>query len=101
MMPARRGGRPNAPEARLLCDPDVQRAFDELAPQYEAARLLIEARTRAGLSHADMAQRMGTTPSAIARLESGRMAPTLRTLQRYAQAVGGRLRVQIETCEAA
>ncbi|TCS93725.1 Xre family transcriptional regulator [Tepidimonas ignava] len=97
MMPTRRGGLPDALEARLLRDPDVQRAFDELAPQYEAARLLIEARARAGLSQAEMAQRMGTTQSAIARLESGRTSPTLRTLQRYAHAVGARLRVQIET----
>lgn len=96
-MPTRRGGLPDALEARLLRDPDVQRAFDELAPQYEAARLLIEARARAGLSQAEMAQRMGTTQSAIARLESGRTSPTLRTLQRYAHAVGARLRVQIET----
>ncbi|TSE20759.1 Antitoxin HigA1 [Tepidimonas alkaliphilus] len=89
--------KPDALEERLLCDPDVQRAFDELAPQYEAARLLIEARARAGLSQAELAQRMGTTQSAIARLESGRTAPTLRTLQRYAEAVGARLRVRVET----
>ena len=96
MMAACMGGQADALEARLLRDPDVQRSFDELAPQYEAARLLIEARTRTGLSQAEMAQRMGTTQSAIARLESGRMAPTLRTLQRYAHAVGARLRVYVD-----
>lgn len=96
MMAACVGGQADALEARQLRDPDVRRAFDELAPQYEAARLLIEARARAGLSQAELAQRMGTTQSAIARLESGRTAPTLRTLQRYACALGARLRVRIE-----
>lgn len=100
MMAACVGGQADAREARLLCDLDVQRAFDGLAPQYEAARVLIEARARAGLSHAEQAQRMGTTQSAVARLESGRTAPTLRTLQRYAHAMGARLRVQTVAGEA-
>ncbi|QIK38096.1 helix-turn-helix transcriptional regulator [Caldichromatium japonicum] len=87
---------PDALERRLLADPLVRQAFDELAPQYAVARVLIEARARAGLSQAELARRMGTTQSVIARLESGRTAPSLRTLQRYAESVGGRLTVKIE-----
>lgn len=88
--------KPDALEARLLADPAVRQAFDEMAPQYAVARVLIEARAKAGLSQAELARRMETTQSVIARLESGRAMPSLRTLQRYAESVGGRLTVSIE-----
>ncbi|WP_018913037.1 helix-turn-helix transcriptional regulator [Thiomonas sp. FB-6] len=45
---------------------------------------------------AEVAQRMGTTQSVVARLESGRRPPSLRTVQRYAQAVGARAVVRLE-----
>jgi transcriptional regulator with XRE-family HTH domain len=46
---------------------------------------LIKARTRAGLSQAELAVRMGTSQSAIARLESGQTLPSTKTLLRYAE----------------
>ena len=48
------------------------------------------------MSQAQVAERMGTTQSTVARLESGRHPPSLRTVQRFAQAVGGRAVVRIE-----
>ena len=56
----------------------------------------IAARSRAGLTQNDVAQRMGTTQSVIARLEGGKTIPSMRTVQRYAQAVGARAVVRIE-----
>ena len=81
----------------LLTDPAAQAANEDLAPEFEVARELIAARSRAGLTQSDVALRMGTTQSAVARLEGGTRAPSLRTVQRYAQAVGARAVVRIES----
>ena len=83
-------------KAELLADAQTRAEFDALAPEFDAARELVAARAKAGLSQAQVAERMGTTQSTITRLESGKRPPSLRTVQRYAQAVGGRAVVRIE-----
>ena len=83
-------------KTQLLANPDTQAAYDAQAEEFAIARELIAARTRAGLTQADVAARMGTTQSTVARLESGRRQPSLRTVQRYARAVGCRAVVRIE-----
>jgi DNA-binding XRE family transcriptional regulator len=83
-------------KAQMLADPATRAEYDALAPEFETARELVAARAEAGLSQAEVAQRMGTTQSTIARLESGKRPPSLRTVQRYAQAVGCRAVVRIE-----
>lgn len=80
----------------LLANPDTRAAYDAQADEFAIARELIAARTRAGLTQADVAERMGTTQSVIARLEGGKRAPSMRTVQRYAQALGARAVVRIE-----
>ena len=80
----------------LLQSPAVRAEYDALGPEFAIAREMIAARARAGLSQAEVAQRMGTTQSVVARLESGRRPPSLRTVQRYAQALGARAVVRIE-----
>ena len=82
-------------QAQLLADPSIRAAYDAQAEEFALARELIAARTQAGLTQADVAERMGTTQSTVARLEAGRAAPSLRSLQRYAQAVGCRAVVQL------
>ena len=57
---------------------------------------LIAARTQAGLTRGDVAARMGTTQSVVARIESGRGTPSMRTVQRFASAVGARAVVRME-----
>ncbi|OJU88979.1 MAG: transcriptional regulator [Burkholderiales bacterium 66-5] len=83
-------------KAELLQDADTHAAYDAQAEEYAIARELIAARARAGLTQADVAQRMGTTQSTIARLEGGKAAPSLRSVQRYAHAVGARAVVRLE-----
>jgi predicted transcriptional regulator len=83
-------------KAELLTDPTTKAEYDALAGEFAIAHELISARARAGLSQAEVAQRMGTTQSVVARLESGRRPPSLRTVQRYAQALGARAVVRIE-----
>jgi DNA-binding XRE family transcriptional regulator len=76
-------------EAELLRNPKVRKAYTQMAPEFEIARELIAARARAGLTQAQVASRMGTTQSVVARLEGGRL-PSIRTLARYAKATGAR-----------
>ncbi len=61
-------------KARLMANPKVKAEYDALAPEFEIAAELLKARLRAGLSQAELAARMGTSQSAIARLESGQKA---------------------------
>ena len=70
-------------------------AYDALALEYQVAGQMLEARSRAGLTQDAVAELMGTTKSAISRLESaGKHAPSLATLERYATAVGCELKVR-------
>lgn len=61
------------------------------------ARELIAARSRAGMTQSEVAERMGTTQSAIARLEGGTCALSMRRVQRYAQVVGTRAVIRLES----
>ena len=83
-------------EAELLARDDVRAAHDALAPEYAIARAVIEARTRSGLTQAELAARMKTSQSYIARLESGRVMPTMKTFLRIAEATGSRARFALE-----
>ncbi|MGF6870617.1 helix-turn-helix domain-containing protein [Paraburkholderia sp. MM5477-R1] len=81
---------------RLLADPDTRAEYEAQTPEFAIARELIAARVRAGLTQAEIAVRMQTTQSTIARMESGRAMPSLRTLVRYAEVTGCRAVVRLE-----
>lgn len=72
-------------------------AYEALELEYQLASQMLKARSRAGLTQDAVAERMGTTKSAISRLESAgkKHAPSVATLQRYAQAVGCDLQVKL------
>jgi len=71
-------------------------AYEALELEYLLASQMLKARARAGLTQDAVAERMGTTKSAISRLESaGKHAPSLATLKRYAQAVGCELQIKL------
>lgn len=74
----------------MLADPRVREAYVALEEEFSLARELIAARVRAGLTQAELAERMGTTQSAIARLESGARLPSVKTLLRFAKATRSR-----------
>lgn len=80
---------------RWLQDPAVRAEYEGLEGEFALIRELIVARTRAGLTQAEVARRMGTTQSAVARLESGTAKPALATMERYAKATGSRLVVRL------
>lgn len=75
---------------------DYRRAYDDLDFEFALARSLIEARVGAGLTQAQLAERMETTQSVVARLESGRGHPSTRTLETFARSTGTRLRIDFE-----
>ena len=77
-------------------DPEYDKAYDALEEEFALASAIIEARARAGLTQQQLAERMHTTQAAIARLESGRVKPSTRTLERLAAATGMRLRISFE-----
>ena len=74
----------------MLADREVRDAYDAMADEFGLARELIAARVRAGLTQEEVAERMGTTQSVIAWLESGARLPSVQTLLRFAKATGAR-----------
>jgi transcriptional regulator with XRE-family HTH domain len=76
---------------------DVRKAYEDLGEEFAFLDEVLRARARAGLTQAEVAKRVGTTQSAIARLESGagKHSPSIATLQRYARALGFRLEVRL------
>jgi ribosome-binding protein aMBF1 (putative translation factor) len=82
-------------KAELLTDPETKAAYDALAPEFELAAELIRARVRAGLSQEQLAERMNTSQSTIARLESGTTLPSTKTLLRFAEATGSKVEVKL------
>ena len=74
-------------------DPEFVREYDALEEEFALASAVIGARARAGLTQEELAERMGTSQSAIARLESGRSRPSTTTLAKLAAATGTKLRV--------
>ena len=86
----------NAFKAELLAKKGVRKAYDELSLEYAVARAVIEARTLCGLTQAQLAARMNTSQSYIARLENGGVLPTMKTFRRVAEATGTRVKFELE-----
>jgi len=82
-------------KVRLLINPKVKAEYAALAPEFEISAELVRARLRARLSQAQLAARMRTSQSTIARLESGQTLPSTKTLLRFAKATGSKFRVRL------
>lgn len=80
-------------------DPAYREAYDDLDAEFTLTRSLIEVRLAAGLTQAQLAERMETTQSVVARLECGRGNPSTRTLEALARSTGTRLRISFEPIE--
>ena len=82
---------------RALARPDVKSEYDRLDEEFAFLDEFLKARSSAGITQAEVAQRIGTTQSVIARLESGRgkHSPSVATLQKYARALGCRLELRL------
>ena len=84
-------------KARALARPDVRREYERLEEEFEILDEILRARAEAGVTQAELATRIGTTQSAVARLETGlgKHSPSIGTLKRYASALGYRLQVRL------
>ncbi|MCK0197387.1 helix-turn-helix domain-containing protein [Ancylobacter sp. 6x-1] len=82
--------------AQDMKDPAYRAEYEALEEEFALITSMIQARARAHLTQAEVAAKMGTTESAVSRLESGRTMPSTRTLKRYAEATGTRLRITLE-----
>lgn len=85
--------------AAALQSPDFRDAYAALHDEFAALDALLQARREAGLTQAQVAERMGIKQSALARIESSlgskKHSPTLATLRKYAAACGKRLEIQL------
>ena len=77
-------------------DADYKDVYDALGEEFDLARTLIKARAAAGLSQSQLARRMKTSQSYIARIEGGKVRPSTDALERFAQATRTRLRIVFE-----
>jgi DNA-binding XRE family transcriptional regulator len=84
---------------QMLADPRVAAKYDRLGPVYELVGAMVDARHAAGLTQGQVAERIGTTQSAIARLENARHPPSLDLVTRYATAVGRKVDIQLTTAK--
>lgn len=86
-------------------EPEFKAAYDDLEMEFTLLRELLLARQTAGLTQAEVAQKMGTKPPAVTRLETAlsdqRHSPTLATLKKYAQAVDCKLEVHLVSTKTA
>lgn len=86
-------------------DPQFKDEYDALEEGFALFDELLKARKEAGLTQAEVAERMGTKTSAVARLEAGggnkKHSPSIATLQKYAEAVGCHLEIRFVRDEAA
>ena len=85
---------------RFMEDPEFRQEYARVDAEYALIEALVHARTTAKLTQAEVARWLGTTQSAIARLEGGQVSPSFATLRRYAEATGTRLTVGLEQINA-
>ena len=84
---------------RFMEDTEFRNEYRRWTRSTRWSEALVRARTAAKLTQAEVARRLGTTQSAIARLEGGRVSPSFATLRRYAEATGTRLTVGLERAD--
>lgn len=83
-------------EKELLSDPKVKKEYDKLAPRFAVVSQLIAARIKKGMTQKQLADKLGTKQSAIARLEGGNINPSLDFLEKMADVMGYKLTIQIQ-----
>lgn len=77
-------------------DPEFVKEYEALEEEFSLASALISARAQADMTQQDVAEKMETSQSYIAKLEGGTVSPTMKALKRYAAATGSRLKIVFE-----
>lgn len=81
---------------KWIKNPEYKKAYEESKIEFDIAKEVIEARMKSGLSQENLALLMGTSQSAIARLESGSSLPSIRTLAKFAEATNTQIQIQFK-----
>jgi transcriptional regulator with XRE-family HTH domain len=84
----------------LMGDDKFKKEYDALGPEFELIEKMLIARNKAGLTQAEVAKKMRTTRSVVGRLETSIIgsqahSPSIKTLERYAHALGYRLKIDL------
>ena len=82
---------------KWMQNPEYAAEYEALEEEFALAQAIIEARIKSGLTQEQLAIRMETKQSVIARWESGKVKPSTQTLERFAKATGTHLRISFET----
>lgn len=83
-------------EKEWMKDPEFKKEYDKLGPEYELISKVIGARIKKGLTQAELAKKIGTKQSAIARLESGNANPSFNFLKKVGTGLGKRLQIDFK-----
>jgi DNA-binding XRE family transcriptional regulator len=82
-------------KAQLLTDPEVNKEYIALQPQYDLVKQYIALRNKHKISQAELAERIGTKQTAISRLERGDQNTTIGTWQKIAEALDAELTISL------
>ncbi|MEL4013027.1 helix-turn-helix domain-containing protein [Dryocola clanedunensis] len=74
--------------AELMSDPEVQAAYEAEERKARLQEMLAQWRSHAGLTRAQVAERMGVTPPTVSRMEANIVRASIETIARYAKACG-------------
>lgn len=80
----------------ILKDEKVKKAYNELGPQFEIIRMVMEKRIKKGITQKELAQMIGTKQSAISRFESGEYNPTILFLDKLVDALGAKIKISVK-----
>ena len=82
---------------KALASAEVKAEYEKLTDEFSILDEFLKARAAQGLTQAQVAEKIGTTQSAVARMESGsgKHSPSLATLTKYADALGCKLEVRL------
>ena len=81
---------------KWMQDPEFVKEYEALEEEFSLASAMIAARAHADMTQQDVAAKMETSQSYIAKLEGGAVSPTMKALKRYAEATGSRVKITFE-----
>ena len=79
-----------------LKNPKIKAEYDKLEPEFAVIEAVLKARVQKGITQEQLAKKIGTKQSAIARIESGNANPSIGFLQKLAEALGKKLVIQFK-----
>jgi DNA-binding XRE family transcriptional regulator len=83
-------------KARMMKDPEFAREYEALAPEYELAQMIIDARIERGMTQEELARLVGTRQSNISRIERGQQNISIGLMSKVARGLGKKLQVSIQ-----